>query len=882
MSSFEFSSSLESSGAGESDNGDQVSENDISDVSLTSTKFQPLTIVKIDETKLPFKTNVENKDNLQIAEDIIKSLVRMRQLSSENDTEPPANKRKTALTTEKESELVSRDISMEGLQCRELQLNPEIQENITRNNVDFKVKCYLLQKRGPSALTKTFINLLTTESSQELCLQEHVINSYILFFYRNKEFKNESICGTFKPEIFALTTGTAGKRMSKYADVHFSAKIEKRILEFPFQEVKYKIDSGPVYGKTEIARLGYHICFSIWDFMDKIVGNRTRHLHENSSLHPKAAGAFTSKSGKPLSIKFDIREKSMKIRRQMTLLQLGSTLCHFSNISAGDATYHPGGEEECDQSEFQMHDCLLEVTDCSRLDRLNNELEKVIESSMKEGKKFLTILTNRDRKKWDTAEKITMHARKNSCKRRSLVETWDQPPPLEKVLECLDKTFKQPFRKEWLDDVVISFSGTSEPLKKFIFRRFSLRGKGTYIYHFGSWIEITAQYLYFIERDFYQLVSHHLLEASSLPLLPWPTINHDKGLESNKNTGYEIQLSQFSDNKRRWKCHYESLMGSDTFGSVKIVLDDLAKKKKLAIPNNILDNVDSDVAAHLYFLQACRLKEEDYNASHSFLNKLLRRTGKKMITCDRYEVHNIELCDLLIWTTKETFLVHVKVGFAGDPIRSVCSQINIAAEHLYREQTSTHGTGMIKKYWDILTAQNRSSYHQIATKAVLEDMGEENFTDLFSSKRDIIFVLAYRDSRKSEDKWDDNGSEIRDLFVDMEKKIRAKFEKAEDIIGRLKKEEFLTNTGSLTNKFILEGKANKGNFAEVIKDWDGIGSKKKAQYLLDILTSGLPNSKSTIAKMEIIRLANNFKKHYWVEEKAFQLKVCRIDHQFAA
>ena len=886
----------------------------------------------------------------------------------------------------------------------------------------FKVK-----RHERSTNTKLFSKLLIDESRKKLKKEKEMAISYLLFFYRNIETKSDrSTEKVIKPEIFTLCTGYSTRRVLKFADENFSKAVERRTLQFPFQHVEITKDSGPIQKEKKFARSGHEILFSVWDYLDNIVGKRTRKLKEHSSLYSSSLkGAFRSKKGKKLATSFDITEKGIKIRRSLTIPQIGLALNQFSKICLNKQTFLEDKSskiDEVDDPNFEMHDFYCKIEDRDLRADLDDALQELLQDSMK-GQPTKLYLVHRDYEKWIKSEEICLYAKKilnrdtgaNKRKRRANIKTWHQPPSIDEVLKHLQEFYcATDFQTDWLDDVLIKFSNKTCPLKEFIYTRLSLHKIGTYVYHYGTWLQMSAHYLYLIEKDFVQKMTGHFIEASKLHLLPWKNIQNKKNkkkkkkkkhkhhkckckkknkeenkekekqeqkaitnvttssTKENKNvatsstkeaevktnvatsstkeekaktnvaTSYakeergktdaatfltneakantnvatsssdkakaKTSLALASSNKikktkeekkdvkekvntyrftfknfdkekesEKWKTHFESLHNRDTFGNVQSEIDILTSAECLTVSCELQNTTTAKVAAHMYAHQVCFLKESGYNKSHALLNTLLIDTGIQMITCDTKSPHNIEICDILIWDDNTTCFVHVKLGFEGSSIREVCSQIRNAADHIYREQTTSAGTGIIKKYWEALTTPSRREFHQEETKRILENMGEDKFMELFHSKRNIVFVLACRDVRaKANFGYEHNIS--RDLNAKMTDKIKAEFiPEGDDVIAKLKHEGYLTEKGSLTDKFILDGKMSESKFQDKIQGWPEIRSRKAAQKLVKLLTQNLSGSRSTIAKMEIIRLVQDFER-YNVGNKQFQLKLCSIDH----
>ena len=170
-------------------------------------------------------------------------------------------------------------------------------------------------------------------------------------------------------------------------------------------------------------------------------------------------------------------------------------------------------QKEIDTSEFKWLDFHSKVTNRRLRNDLDKELYKLMERSMTGCNKTFIYLTNNDIK-WKKAERIILYARKPNNKRRSNAKEWPQPPTLDEVLKCLNETCGScEIDSELLDDVQIMFDGKSKLLKDFIFTRFDFGEIGTYIYYYGTWLEMTADYLYLTETDFTQLLPDNFMKA---------------------------------------------------------------------------------------------------------------------------------------------------------------------------------------------------------------------------------------------------------------------------------------------------------------------------------------------------------------------------------
>ncbi|XP_053378851.1 uncharacterized protein LOC128548340 [Mercenaria mercenaria] len=889
-------------GSGDNDDDDDDDDDDFSsecskdgnddelDSEVLDKKMDYVSIMKIDTNHTDLFENgisISDVNSLELAERIIKKMVGSERKSNESPSGPPAKKPRL------ERKAAAVHVSTGYIpKVQELKLKPRVNHILKEKGIYYDLKIYLVEAEKESSFSQTFSELVTQKSRKRLYREKELSKSYILLFYRNVEITPRKTKGSFfTPEIFAVTTGSARWIVSRYADRNITKLIEKRTLRFAMQYVENKPIGGYVSKETKSARPGYEIIFTVWDFLDNFIGNRTRCIKKNSSLYENSLEAFHTKDRKHKATKFHISGKSIKIMCKMNIPQLGTILYQFSKISRNKKSYLANTneqEKEENNPQFEIQDFLTSVTDEKLIRKLDKHLYKELQRYM-EGKQSHIFLSHQSVKTWMSAEEFRLCARTPSKKmdaerrNKKRIGTWYDYPSLDVVMKCLKIHCSGEFKKEWLDDVSIKFRSIDAPLKECIFSHFTNPDIGTYIYKYGVWIEMKAQYLCEIESDFMEKLSAHLLETSKLPqLLPWKYPGENRNKDFKRNRFDRKQMNP------KWEKHFETICGRDNFDKVLVEIEnimnghtdmilDLEKLKELNARKK---------AAHLYMLLECNLNEDDYNAAHTLLNMIRPSSSDThILTCDKETPHGIELCDILIYDDRTTYLVHVKDGFDGGSIRDVCSQIRNAADNIYRIQSISKGTeskekDLIDEYWDMLTENaNNSKTHNNKVQRNLKNMTKERFKELFHPPTEIVFVLACRDTRKGISFSQEIPSDLKVRVAD---EIRKKFtvpSESSVIIRKLTEEGYLTDNETLTDKFILEGKNTKVKFTNKIKCWGIIGTQRKANDVFEALVSGLSKSKSTIAKMEVIRLVTYFQKSFAVKEK-FHLKIYDIGKNF--
>jgi len=126
--------------------------------------------------------------------------------------------------------------------------------------------------------------------------------------------------------------------------------------------------------------------------------------------------------------------------------------------------------------------------------------------------------------------------------------------------------------------------------------------------------------------------------------------------------------------------------------------------------------------------------ENDFNAKH---------LGEKdTLVFDKVTPENIEACDILKWSAKEIYFIHVKEGFNNE-MRNLGRQVQISARRIGQDLKT--GREFLGKLYDTLAKKDaKSAYFKNAQSELLK-ITKAQFLELFDNRKPV-FVLAVLDS----------------------------------------------------------------------------------------------------------------------------------------
>ncbi|KAK7603872.1 hypothetical protein V9T40_003871 [Parthenolecanium corni] len=229
-------------------------------------------------------------------------------------------------------------------------------------------------------------------------------------------------------------------------------------------------------------------------------------------------------------------------------------------------------------------------------------------------------------------------------------------------------------------------------------------------------------------------------------------------------------------------------------------------------------------------------KEDVYNRTY------LKLAEDGYLMFDQICPNNIEPCDILKYNENAVYLYQVKEKF-GQDTRVACSQIMSAAT-MIRSALATHQpSNYLEILWHKATDTNSEGWRN-DVKRQMEALGKDNFMSIFRDRK-IVFVYAY---------LPEPNKDFLSLLSKSEKPIE------ERLVDKLITSGYLDSQRRLTGRF----------FSTVEETFSIEGeTKRTCERIYRQLAAGR-FSKSTLAKIELVQLAQNLR------DLNFHLKICEI------
>ncbi len=257
--------------------------------------------------------------------------------------------------------------------------------------------------------------------------------------------------------------------------------------------------------------------------------------------------------------------------------------------------------------------------------------------------------------------------------------------------------------------------------------------------------------------------------------------------------------------------------------------------------------------------------EEDYNRSYLYdkiNNGKCFGPDEGWLVLDQICPNNVEPCDIIRYTKDETLLFHVKEKL-GQSTRDVCSQIINAAENIRSALSVNQELDYLKMLWNEVSAgqkEKRSKKSDFLKKVQNQalHLKEENFLKIFRNRK-LVFVYALLE--KESQQLHQEAKLVTYLSSQDLKSIKLIEDQTHDeLFEALINEKYLDSRGRLTGLFYA---TTQPRFS--IK---GFNDQKDA--ILECLSQYKSKSQSTLAKLELIRLAQELR------SLGFEFKICQI------
>ncbi len=321
-------------------------------------------------------------------------------------------------------------------------------------------------------------------------------------------------------------------------------------------------------------------------------------------------------------------------------------------------------------------------------------------------------------------------------------------------------------------------------------------------------------------------------------------------VSKHKNAIEKILANKFSDKKIIKVCGEE---GNEVLKALKkkrkVVQENSSKEtyvlNPFPYPMEESPELDGKYDAFVTFLEGLYNEsentedEETYN--RAYLSQPYGHTNGYLVF-DQVCPDFIEPCDVLRYTADTVYLYHVKEDF-GQHTRDACSQI-INSAKMIRSALSTHQSeNYLQKLWKKATTLGEKPSDWLKNvKAQIEKLGEKVFLNIFRNRK-VVFVYAYLpDVNKSLA----DESKTKSCLAPEDLKVKEPIK----LFAMLIKLGYLDAHGRLTGKF---HSIKKDNF----KLTEEFAASSEAVFKqLDAFRSV---SKSTLAKIELLQLAQNLR-----------------------
>ncbi len=789
------------------------------------------------------------------------------------------------------------------------------------NSQDFKSRKIVIQN---SMNFQTILSLQTQNMKPQLAkeLEDKGVTGllprqgtdYLLFYYR----------GTPQREIMALSSGNAYKAVRACINYQFPLTVAKMLNPERILEVSRRCLVGPNVKETLLNPSGHE--FIKTSSMYYLIESLRGEIDDTSSLMKLCVLFPELKQSIPPKTSINIGAGLVRIVRRIPLNNYALILNLFSKAVRGQDTFTTRNYREQLDPRFEFLHFLQPAP--SAADGLDRILIKHIFEAHQNHQPYSCSLRHRflDEFLFTTAAGIKIGKAKSRysllCEAAPTLEhvmcfIEENNPEALKSLETLLEIFKNGklrYKKRddtWEDDILIKF----------------LEGevrttKGTYFKVRGMWYRLSADHHALLQDDFKAMLKKSLI-SPEVKLLPNPWLGNKRRGKITENS--VKKKFQFPNGIRKWMKALKTVevsyvnknnevKQSELVGEIlknkivskhKISIEkEVLRKNKLPPKEQLEEKFGNDLDEILAELKRSRLvlndkqfvtnpfpyplktmpafekiypelvkflteqlalsqdceDEETYNRSYLFdkeNNGIPFGSNEGYLVFDQICPRGIEPCDVAKYTEDTVYLCHVKETL-GQPTRDACSQaINAAKE--FRSALSSHqAESYIEELWNEGSNSGQEGFRALV-KQQLISLGKEKFFDIFFSRK-LVFVYAFLENEsQSLYKEANTASRITpNIFNDIAG--LSDLNNQTRLIEHLKTKGYLDKFGRLTGRFY---ETNQGKFK--LEEF----SERKDQ-VYSTLCSFKSTSKSTLAKLELIRLANE------LQGLGFEFKICPI------
>lgn len=736
--------------------------------------------------------------------------------------------------------------------------------------------------------------------------EESVMRVYILFFFRTRP----------ADEIVALTTGHAHRIVEKCASYSFPLQVGMRVLDPErIDEIKRRSLIVPGQQETLIKPSGRELCKSASLYY--LVLSFKARVKQNSSL--MSLSVFDSL---PL---VEIGARKVRFHERLKLDSYPSLLDHCSKYVRGEDTYAlTAGMRETVDPQFEFLQFLQPADESGSV--LDAKLVEQVVDDHAKGRVLRASLFYKLLDEFLGGNTFEIQSDRGS---RFLLLS-NEPPSLERVIASMLRDggtltagmftarklrFKDRTGKNHEDLIANFLEGEIRSIEGVSY--FKLR---------GMWYMLAADYLTLVHEDFKNLLRQTLIQPTHEAQLtrPWRGnkkrgslieqdvkavlslpdgirsfmkklkdtnvcyVSEDSTIQQRALVGEILDEACVANNKQ--KIEEKLLSGAKLpddevleglFGPTGSKIKKALQKKRSVVAANgrqhfvvnpfpyplraepaLNDCYDAFVAFLAEKCEMARVTEDEAAYSRTYLYSATAErapfgVNEGALVFDQICPDKIEPCDVLRYTKDTVYLYHIKETF-GNPTRDACSQVLNAAKEFRSALSTRQAETYLLRLWRLATNPEESlQVWRKDMRTQLEALGQENFFRLFYDRK-MVFVYAFLNQGQN---FQEEAKRSSCLSSECFREIVPGKEVA--VFEALKKEQYLDDRGRLTGKFMG---SSQTRFTLA-----GFESEQKAIY--DRVSQYASESGSTIAKLELIRLAQEMR------SLGFEFRICQIPRQ---
>lgn len=763
---------------------------------------------------------------------------------------------------------------------------------------NFKTRVFVKAKKGKTELIKSL------ENGEEKDLLSAGIE-LLLFFHRKNPVR----------EIFAVTSSHAWHVVRPCINYQFPVQAVIRMLNPDrILSITRRCLIGPDAVETRTNPEGHE--FYTTETLYYLVENFTCQARDNSSL--MELGLF--KAPPPIKVETGV----LRILRKVPLQSYPSLLHLLSQHVRGEKTYDKEGQLETEDPAFeflyylQPADIDIDKLDDGLIKQIFDAYEKKHEHSVRLRHKYLNDF-------------LYSNAYQIQSVPKGRYKALPQCPALEDILRFIEVENEKAFENEEsfskaLRNVSLGYEKDSavirDPLISYLEGEVRYVDGSTYFKVRNMWYKLAVDHHALLHEDFRRLLSKILIEPKKAKeLLPKPWIGNipqgaltekavmaelkiTKGIRAFMKKLKEAEVCYIDEGKIKQKCligeilkhplirKHKKLIEEQVLAKEPIppsedlkeffgddtdkVMEELGKKRKILDSKKFVINPFIYPLARLPALKdkrkqfskflaakclAGELSEDEhaYNRTYLYTEK---NEGKPFgpeegyLVFDRICPYQVEPGDIFPYNEEAVYSIQVKQDF-GEAFCKACTQTLVAAKKFSSALRLNRPSDYLEQLWEMGTTAKEGNNFRYHVKVQLEVLGKENFFKIFRNRK-LTFVIAIL-QKENQSLYSEASLPTRltpECLKGYEFDVKEAFQ-------ALQQQQFIDSQGRLTGKF----------YVSTGEKFQLEGFESESAEIYSILLKYKPLSDSTLAKMELLRLAQEMRK------LGLDFKLMEIEHQ---